>query len=170
MINFIYKHLRFCPKTGRFVGFRRFRGLSQLLLPFIGLVALVWVLIRVIPKPSRLSYPCVRTAVPIAAGFIGYLTAMALSSIAFLRSKKPFRYYPLFLLGAFVIFGISGFYLTGSNINLKVNATVTPNKPIGEAKGIFPGRVVWAHNPNAINQNCNPSSYCLLYTSDAADE
>jgi hypothetical protein len=96
---------------------------------------------------------------PIAAGFIGYLSMLALSSLAFLRSKKPIRCYPVFLLGAFIIFGISGFYLTSSNINLKVNATVIPNNPIGEAKGIFPGRVVWAHNPHAVNQNCNPSSY-----------
>jgi hypothetical protein len=159
MINFIYKHLRFCPKTGRFIGFNRFRGLSQLLLPIIGLVAMVWVLIRVIPKPSRLSYPCVRTAMPIAAGFIGYLSMLALSSIAFVRSKKPLRYYPIFFLGAFIIFGISGFYLTRSNIILAVNATVNANEPIGEAKGIFPGRVVWVHNPNAVNQNCNPGSY-----------
>lgn len=159
MIKFISRHLQFCPKTGRVIGFRRFRGFSQILLPFVGLAAIVWILIRVIPKPARLSYPCVRTAMPIAAGFIGYLSMVALSSIAFLRSKKPFRYYPVFLLGAFIIFGISGFYLTGSNINLKADANVTPNKPIGEAKGIFPGRVVWAHNPHAVDQNCDPASF-----------
>jgi len=91
---------------------------------------------------------------------IHWLSSMlALSSVAFLRSKKPIRCYPVFLLTAFIIFGISGFYLTSSNINLKVNATVIPNNPIGEAKGIFPGRVVWSHNPHAVNQNCNPSSY-----------
>jgi hypothetical protein len=33
-------------------------------------------------------------------------------------------------------------------------AQVTANQPIGEAKGIFPGRVVWVHNPKAVNQDC----------------
>lgn len=33
-------------------------------------------------------------------------------------------------------------------------AVVEPNQPIGDAKGIFPGRVVWIHNPKAVNQDC----------------
>jgi hypothetical protein len=28
---------------------------------------------------------------------------------------------------------------------------------MGEAKGVIPGRVVWAHDPNAVNQNCVPN-------------
>jgi hypothetical protein len=34
-----------------------------------------------------------------------------------------------------------------------------PNQPIGEAKGIMPGRVVWVHNPDATNENCSPEVY-----------
>jgi hypothetical protein len=34
-----------------------------------------------------------------------------------------------------------------------------PNQPIGTAKGIFPGRVVWVWNPDATNENTNPASY-----------
>jgi len=104
MKNFVKKYLQFCPKTGRFVGFGKLNGLSRLLFPFIGIAAMVWVLIRVIPKPSRLTYPCVRTAMPIASGFIGYLAMLALSSVAFFRSKKSIRYYPVFFLAAFVVF------------------------------------------------------------------
>jgi len=33
-------------------------------------------------------------------------------------------------------------------------ALVTPNQPMGEAKGIYPGRVVWVHDSTAVNQNC----------------
>lgn len=32
-------------------------------------------------------------------------------------------------------------------------AQVTANQPIGEAKGIHPGRVVWVHNAKAVNQD-----------------
>lgn len=125
---------------------------------------MVWILIRVIPKPSRLSYPCVRTAMPIASGFIGYLSMLALSTIAFLRSKKSIRYYPIFFLGSFLVCGISGFVLFENGylyreVVLTDDASVNANEPIGIAQGMIgkEGRVVWVHNPNAVNQNCNPS-------------
>lgn len=47
--------------------------LSRLFFPLIGLGALVWFLVRVIPKPSRATYPCQRAAFPIASGFVIYL-------------------------------------------------------------------------------------------------
>ncbi|MCK4748557.1 MAG: DoxX family protein, partial [Bacteroidales bacterium] len=33
-----------------------------------------------------------------------------------------------------------------------------PNEPMGIAQGIFPGRVVWVHNPDATNRNCTNTS------------
>ena len=157
------KYLQFCPKTGKFIGVGRLTGLSRLLFPIIGIAAMVWILIRVIPKPSRLSYPCVRTAMPLASGFIGYLGMLALSGFAFLRSKKPIQYYPAFFLAAFTVFGISGFLLFDSDVlhkdvQITVDASVISNQPIGVAKGIFPGRVVWVHNPRATNQSCSPGT------------
>jgi hypothetical protein len=32
------------------------------------------------------------------------------------------------------------------------------NQPMGVAKGVFPGRVVWVHDPNAVNQDCVPDA------------
>ena len=158
------KFVNVCPKTGRFIGFKNLNGLSRILFPIIGIAAMVWILIRVIPKPSRLSYPCVQTAMPIASGFIGYLAMLGLSSIAFFRSKKSIRYYPVFFLGSFLVCGISGFVLFENGILYKEvvltgDAPVNANEPIGIAKGMpgKEGRVVWVHNPNAVNQNCNPS-------------
>ena len=161
MKNFITKYLHFCPKTGRFIGFKKLNGMSKLLFPLMGIAAMIWILIRVIPKPSRLSYPCMRTAVPIASGFIGYIAMLILSGITFLTSKKTIKHYPVFFLGAFVVFGLTGFLfeteVTGS-INMPTDMVVTPNQPMGIAQGIFPGRVVWVHNQNAVNQNCIPDS------------
>ena len=156
MKNFITKYLQFCPETGRFLGFGKLDGLSRLLFPLVGIAAMLWVFIRVIPKPSRLTYPCVRTAMPIASGFIGYLAMLALSGVAFFRSRKSIRYYPVFFLAALVVFGISGSYLTSSYFSWQptVNMTVVSNQPMGAAKGIFPGRVVWVHDSTAVNQNC----------------
>ena len=50
------------------VGFNRKWRLCNWLFPLAGLLALVWYLARVIPKPSRASYPCQRAALPIAVG------------------------------------------------------------------------------------------------------
>jgi hypothetical protein len=164
MITFFQKFFKVCPKTGRFIGFKDLNVLSRILFPIIGIAAMVWILIRVIPKPSRLSYPCVRTAMPIASGFIGYLAMLGLSTIAFFRSKKSIRYFPVFFLGSFIVCGISGFLLFDNGflykeVVLTGDAPVNANEPIGIAKGMpgKEGRVVWVHNPNAVNQNCNPS-------------
>jgi hypothetical protein len=164
MKAFFLKFVKVCPRTGRIRKIILPGGFYKLFLPFIGLAAMVWILIRVIPKPSRLSYPCVRTAMPLASGFIGYLGILALSSIAFFLSKKSFRYYPVFFLGAFFVCAISGFVLFENGflykeVVLTGDAPVDPNEPIGIAKGMpgKEGRVVWVHNVNAVNQNCNPS-------------
>ena len=49
--------------------------LARFLLPLMGLACLIWMLVRVIPKPSRAEYPCMKVAAPIAGGFI-YLCAV----------------------------------------------------------------------------------------------
>ena len=36
----------------------------------VGLVSFVWFLLRVLPKPSRATYPCQRLSFPLAPGFI----------------------------------------------------------------------------------------------------
>jgi hypothetical protein len=41
-----------------------------------------------------------------------------------------------------------------------------PNAPIGEARGILPGRVVWAHNPDATNEDCDPDLWGDAYFLD----
>ena len=48
----------------------------KLIVFFVGLGALIWFLIRVIPKPSRATYPCQRAAFPIATTFVIWLTGV----------------------------------------------------------------------------------------------
>ncbi len=50
----------------------------------IGLASLVWFLFRVIPKPSRATYPCMQTAFPLASSFVLWLVG-SLGSIALFR-------------------------------------------------------------------------------------
>lgn len=57
----------------------------------IGAAALVWFIIRVIPKPSRASYPCQRAAFPIASAFVLWITGALFSFKFFSEARSLFR-------------------------------------------------------------------------------
>src|SRR5690606_22740342 len=131
-----------CPKTGKFRGMRKVNGLYKLLLPLVGIIALIWILIRVIPKPSRINYPCVKAAMPLASGFIAYIALFIASAIAFIKLKKPILKYQFLAAVLFAVIGIGSTYYLDSEEPFIIESSVhEPNEPIGEAKGIFPGRV-----------------------------
>ena len=64
---------------------------------------------------------------------------------------------------SFIVLGVTGTYLIGGVSNTSdikfPTMHVEANEPVGEAKGIFPGRVVWVHDPDATNENCKPNNY-----------
>jgi len=160
----IAKYLLVCPKTKKFKGVKSIRGISRLWLPVISLASLLWVLIRVVPKPVRATYPCMRIAMPIASGFIYYLLGLLISALTFVKAKKLFYRSRYILASIFVLLGLSGSFLIIHNLEKPVHAHYAiadhqPNNPIGQAKGIFPGRVIWAYNPNATNENCDPDAH-----------
>ena len=66
-------------------------GWLRWLVPLTGLVALVWFLVRVIPKPSRTSYPCQRAAFPLASAFIVWVTGTLTALIALGKARFSFR-------------------------------------------------------------------------------
>ena len=67
----------------------KYRGIkSVLLFPVIGLLSLLWVIIRVGTKPSRLRYPCMRVAVPTATSFLAYIAAIFTSLFSFRKAKE----------------------------------------------------------------------------------
>ncbi len=65
------------------------RGCSWLrwTLPLTGLCALIWFLIRVIPKPSRATYPCQQAAFPLALGFVVWLIGVV-GSVSSARCRR----------------------------------------------------------------------------------
>ena len=140
-------------------------GKSILLFPVIGLLSLLWVIIRVGTKPSRLRYPCMRVAVPTATTFVAYVIAIFTSLFSFHKAKEKLRKSRYSLAVIFVLIGIVGGAFLILNTNQYARAQQIPvyktrdvvaNQPMGEAKGIFPGRVVWVHDPDATNENCDP--------------
>lgn len=157
------RFLKVCPKTGKIYSVKSLSGWSRLLFPIVGLIALFWILLRIIPKPSRVTYPCMKIAMPIASGFIAYLIGIIASATAFMKAKKLFAKSRYIMATGFVIIGVLAslliFHNSGETAYANIaTVSVNANTPIGEAQGIFPGRVVWVHNPDATNENCVPDS------------
>jgi len=124
--------------------------------PVLGLASLVWFLIRVIPKPSRATYPCQRLAAPLASGFVVWLTSILGSTVVYRKARRLWsrRRYVLAVTCGAVAVGII-WAAAGVNHSEQSRAAFVPsdppNSPIGQGKGIFPGRVVWVHEPEATH-------------------
>lgn len=166
-----------CPETGKIVSLKKPKGMGVVLFFFVGIASMIWFLIRVIPKPSRINYPCMKATMPAAFSFIVYILSITGSLLFFRKAVSVFRKRQ-FLIGAVAVcvtlfLGISALVhsrsesLAVSGPTDKFSDPLGPNVPIGEAKGIVPGRVVWVRDPNATNENCTNSSHSDAYWLDS---
>jgi len=121
--------------------------------PIGGLLALIWFLIRVIPKPSRAMYPCQRAAFPLASGFVIWLAGAVGSITAFRRAKRCFAQSRYILCVILITASVGSIWLAQGVTTEKTLRADEPtsNAPIGIANGVHPGRVVWAHDPDATD-------------------
>jgi hypothetical protein len=124
--------------------------------PVAGILSLIWFLIRVLPKPSRATYPCQRVAAPLATGFLIWFAGLVGSTIAYRKARRLFRQsrYVVATICAvasvLVLWWSAG--MTGTDpANAAFVPNEPPNSPIGVAKGIHPGRVVWVRDPGAAS-------------------
>ena len=133
----------------------------------IGLTATIWFLIRVIPKPSRAGYPCMKAAAPLMSTFIIYILGL-FTTVFSIRKFKRLIFTSRYHMGiAFLFLSIISFAVFFSIDNKKVIADIfhpvsgkfnfEANFYVGTAKGLFPGRVVWVQDNNATNENYIPT-------------
>lgn len=157
-----------CPKSGRIVGINKKNVVLKICFPLLGLAALVWFLIRVVPKPSRMEYPCQQVAAPIALSFVAFIssTLVGVGTWKCVRNLWNARRVTLGLSvlligvlasGTLYVMSVDN-SLMGQVIRKQIdNGTDmgrfipidAPNTPMGVAKGIHPGRVAWAYDPKA---------------------
>jgi hypothetical protein len=147
--------LSFCPKTGRPLKHQRKHSRLNWIFPLGGLLAMVWFLFRVTPKPSRAAYPCQRIALPLASGFALWLAGAIGSVTAFRKAKRCVARSRYVLCVMLVTISIGSVWFA---LNVTAEKTIfadepNANAPIGVAKGIYPGRVVWIHDPDATDWN-----------------
>jgi hypothetical protein len=148
-----------CGKTGRVVGVNpKYRSIRWFL-PIIGLAALFWYLLRVLPKPSRAAYPCQRIGAPIALGGLAYFLSF-FGLVTSIRKTRRFLSQHRFAAatgGVALALGCAGVaqYLNESKAQAEATGVFVPsdnpNQPIGVARGINPGRVAWAYDLKACN-------------------
>jgi uncharacterized protein (DUF362 family) len=125
----------------------------------LGCTALLWFLLRVVPKPSRASYPCQRAAFPLASGFVLWLCAIAGGMFSLARLRRFVRVYRYAVIGvlalaiaASCVWIVRARSIAAAEIVTRYDfAPKTRNLPLGEARGVFPGRVVWARDPRAAH-------------------
>lgn len=144
------------------------RNIPRIYYIIVGVISVIWFLLRVIPKPSRASYPCQRVAFPIATGFIIWMSVNVLSYIGIKRlianfSKKG-KLITLFAIVPAILFyviwltwyPVTNIFAAGTYVpvaNEVFQPTDSANSPVGVARGIFPGRVVWIHDSTATKWN-----------------
>ncbi|MCJ7449341.1 MAG: DUF362 domain-containing protein [Bacteroidales bacterium] len=134
----------------------------RLLFFLLGIISTIWFLIRVIPKPSRAGYPCIKVAAPFMSGFVVYLLSLGGISYGLKKTKQNLYRARYLAAGSFLLVAFASMVI--SIINVTQNAYASPasvfepddgpNQPMGKAMGTNPGRVVWIWNPEATNENC----------------
>jgi len=130
----------------------------------ISILSTIWFLVRVIPKPSRATYPCMQVVAPVMSGFFIWIFSVTASWLAFKKTKHQFikaRYLAAFSFGvAGILFAV--FVVTTNSTFVKagnVEPWYKPNMPIGEARGINPGCVAWAHDPKIASWDAKTGNW-----------
>lgn len=141
---------------------KKYKFTGRLWIIILGIASTIWFLIRVIPKPSRATYPCMQAAAPIMSGFVVYLLSLGSISFAFRKVRQNLVQAKYLIAGFFALVALSAivFSLTQNTTNLyalgnkKTGPDDGPNQPMGKGIGVNPGRVVWAWDPKATNAGC----------------
>ena len=153
-----------CPKTGKYPGHKRKYHWLIWVFPIAGLLSLIWFLIRVVPKPSRATYPCQRVAAPLAGGFVVWLTGLIGSMLAYRKARRYLRQSRYVVAGICVVVSVMAIWwslavTSDSPVTAAFIPTDPPNSPMGVGKGIHPGRVAWVRDPGAAKWDGSTGSW-----------
>ena len=123
----------------------------------IGLAAIIWFVIRVVPAPHRARYPCQQVSITVALGYIAFWGALFTGLRLWLRHAKwkSSKAVPAVFVIFILMISVSGavFAVNFYNPNNPVTAwDPVPKEPIGTPYGINPGRVAWVWNPDATEK------------------
>jgi hypothetical protein len=94
-----------------------------------------------------------RISMPLASGFIIWLAGMFGSSLLLYRGKVLLKRHQRRAACVCLLLGVvaGAVFLLGQPSGLVLAEQQVANDPIGEAKGVHPGRVVWIHDADATD-------------------
>lgn len=150
---------------------------AQILFLLIGILSTIWIIIRVIPKPSRASYPCMKAATPLMSAFFIYLLSITTSVFALKKIKNNLFRSNYITAAGFILVTLVSVLIGGLMNNNSVEAiqkynetAFTANDPIGTGRGINPGRVVWVWDTNATDRSCTNTTNDYWHQNTNASE
>jgi len=134
----------------------------RVLFILMGIISTIWFLVRVIPKPSRATYPCMQVAAPFMSGFVIYMISLGGITLALRKARQNFIHARYMATGGFIVIALAAlvFSATRNTQNsyaknpVKSGPDDGPNQPMGEGRGVNPGRVIWVWDPKATNAEC----------------
>jgi hypothetical protein len=94
-----------------------------------------------------------QASTPIMSAFVIYLIGLLSTVYIFKKQNRSLLYSRFTMAALFVTVALFSFSSAEETNQLRlVDASYfQANQPIGEAKGVFPGRVVWVYNPDVTN-------------------
>lgn len=118
-----------------------------------GIIAVLWFLIRVIPKPTRSQYPCQQITIPLALTYIAFWSTLFYTTFHLIKKtqRKTTALFPALISCFILLSSITGFGFATIITSSPTYEQWTPvsNQPMGLPQGYSPGRVVWVWSPNA---------------------
>ncbi len=126
----------------------------------IGVACIIWFLVRVVPAPHRVRYPCQQMSITVVLGYIAFWAALFHGLSVWVRRArwKTSAIIPVLSVIFIVIFSVTGMVFAGNYFNDGNTAEQwdpIPKDPIGTPPGVNPGRVVWVWNPDATESDLN---------------
>ena len=116
-----------------------------------GIICIIWFLLRVLPKPDRIKYPCQQMSASIALGYVAFWGVLWGAIFAGLGlwirnvKTKTAAFMPLLLVLIVLMFSVSTSVYAENYVKEKDTAPIwepIPNEPIGVPCGANPGQVV----------------------------
>lgn len=153
--------MKFCFHSFKKKTLHNMTNMKGIWFHLVGMACLIWFIIRVVPKPDRIRYPCQQMAISLTLGYITFWVILWSSVFFALRlwvkrvKYKTAAFVPVLLVTFVLVFSVTSNVYADVFINENKTFeqwTPSANDPIGIPTGANPGRVVWVWNPAATQE------------------
>jgi len=120
---------------------------KSILFHIVGIICIIWFLIRVVPKPDRIRYPCQQMSITVASGYITFWVILWSTIFLGLNTwMKKIRYNaskfsPVIAVSLVIVFSVSSNVFADIYVDQEgpTRWDPIPKEPIGTPVGVNPG-------------------------------